>query len=266
MARVEHQDVGVLPQGSSGIHGAQLERAGDVPRRAARRSASPDKVGRPSLNRKERKPLCLVMGLPFSSYMAEPSSSRSSSSATATAEASMHSMDSHWFRPIESPTNTRRRFRSVSSSLAASKVGSSHRRGRHLHMAYSPSGRPFSTHRNPSSTNGHFPGSYSARRRRCSSPASSRTHSPSTDMVRSRSSSSLQYLLVTSPSTPPATGTAAALVAAVVALTSAVTSRAVSLAAPRPEEAAARRSDREERSTQAPHSAICWSLAAAPAA
>jgi hypothetical protein len=53
------------------------------------------------------------MGFPFSSYTDEPPST----SATAA-----ESMDSHWLRPIESPTNTSRRFRSVSSSRAACRT------------------------------------------------------------------------------------------------------------------------------------------------
>lgn len=47
MARVEHQDIRVLPPGSPGIHGAQLERGDDVLRRAARRAAAADQVRRP---------------------------------------------------------------------------------------------------------------------------------------------------------------------------------------------------------------------------
>ena len=58
----------------------------------------------------ERKPLCLVMGLPYTSYILD---------WLETACASMHSRDSHWFLPIESPANTIRPFRLLSKRSLA---------------------------------------------------------------------------------------------------------------------------------------------------
>lgn len=140
--------------------------------------------------------------------------------------------------------------------LGFGNLGSVQRLGRHVHSAYLPSGLPFSLHRNPSSTNGHCPGPYSARRR---SAASRSTHSPSTDMLAIRSSSSTQYLL---PSPAEPRTAAALLITSAPAAGRPLLAVSVSLAAPRPEEAAATSSDREERTTQTPHSAI-WSPPAA---
>jgi hypothetical protein len=83
---------------------ADCTRLGGRPRRRTRygeRKCSTVQLW--SRNRYERKPLCLVMGFPFSSYTGDEPPS-----ASATAVESMHSMDSHWLRPIESPTNTSR--------------------------------------------------------------------------------------------------------------------------------------------------------------
>ena len=61
----------------------------------------------------ERKPLCLVIGLPFSSYIVD---------SLETPCASMHTRDSHWFRPMESPAKTIRRPRLRSRKSLASNL------------------------------------------------------------------------------------------------------------------------------------------------
>jgi hypothetical protein len=110
--RVEHHDIGARAS-MAASWSADCTRPGGRPRRTRYGERKCSTVQLWSRKRNDRNPLCLVMGFPFSSYTDEPPST----SATAA-----ESMDSHWLRPIESPTNTSRRFRSVSSSRAACRT------------------------------------------------------------------------------------------------------------------------------------------------
>lgn len=68
-------------------------------------------------NRIERKPLCLLIGFPFTSYISD---------VLDTACESLHKRDSHWFLPMESPTNTILPFRLLSRKSLALNLWSFH--------------------------------------------------------------------------------------------------------------------------------------------
>lgn len=57
--------------------------------------------------------MCFVIGLPLTSYIED---------AFVTAEDNKHRRDSHWFLPIESPTNASLRFLSLSNIVFASNL------------------------------------------------------------------------------------------------------------------------------------------------
>ena len=139
MARVNNSHIRIFPLGGSPVqcihsysHHHLIRSSGRGPTLYHQKwSPKYSTVQFKSLNMNARNPLCLVIGLPFTSYIEELSG---------TAVASIQRRDSRWFLPMKSPTNTSLRFLSFSNINLASNLISRKERDREPQVCFASFG------------------------------------------------------------------------------------------------------------------------------